>query len=68
MGFDLPENIDADYVWDAGKMSLRERESAIMDVLCEGDVIVLCGARGTDIDVTLRRIFGISDGFILGGR
>lgn len=68
MGFDLPENIDADYVWDAGKMSLRERENAIMDVLCEGDVIVLCGARGTDIDVTLRRIFGISDGFILGGR
>lgn len=67
MGYDLPP-VQAAFQWDAKAMTLRERETALMEHLREGDVLVLCCDRQGDLDVTLRRLFGISDGYIRGGR
>lgn len=67
MGCDLPET-KAAIQWDAAQMTQREREKEILAQLQVGDVLVLCCDRQGDLDVTIRRLFGISSGYIRGGR
>ena len=67
MGYNLPK-VTAAMQWDAEAMTEREREIAILDQLQCGDVLVLCCDRRGELDVTLRRLFGISGGYIRGGR
>ena len=40
----------------------------VLEQLQEGDVLVLCCDRSGALDLTLRRLFGLSDGFIKGAR
>lgn len=54
--------------WDGESMTLREREKAILENLKKGDVLVICCDREGDLDITLRRVFGICSGYIRGGR
>lgn len=56
------------FQWNAAEMTLRQREIAVLEQLQKGDVLVLCCDRSGDLDVTLRRLFGLSDGYIRGGR
>lgn len=56
------------FTWDASQMTFRQREIAVLEKLKPGDVLVLCCGRDGDLDVTLRRLFGLSDGYIRGGR
>jgi len=68
MGILPKKHPEADIVWDAASMTEWEREQVILETLQEGDVLILCGGRELDLDVTLRRLFGLSDGYIRGGR
>jgi len=67
MGMDLPE-AGAAFQWNAAEMTEREREIAVLEQLREGDVLVLCCDRSGDLDLTLRRLFGLSEGYIKGAR
>lgn len=67
MGNNLPK-VQAAFQWDGETMTLREREIAVLEQLQKGDVLVLCCDRQGDLDVTLRRLFCISGGYIRGGR
>ena len=67
MGMNLPET-DAAFQWDVIEMPEREREIAVLEQLREGDVLVMCCERSGNLDLTLRRLFGISDGCIKGAR
>ena len=67
MGKELPQT-DAAFQWDSASMKEREREIAILEQLREGDVLALCCDRTGDLDITLRRLFGLSDGYIKGAR
>ena len=67
MGMNLPET-DAAFQWDVTEMPEREREIAVLEQLREGDVLVMCCERSGNLDLTLRRLFGISDGCIKGAR
>ncbi len=67
MGTNLPET-EAAFRWDAAAMTERQREIAVLEQLQKGDVLVLCCDRSGDLDFTLRRLFGLSDGYIKGAR
>ena len=62
------EKANAYIQWDAAKMSHREREIAVLEQLQKGDVLAMYCDRQGDLEITLRRLFGISDGYIRGGR
>lgn len=47
--------------------TLAEAEAALLQTLREGDTLVLCGQRNADLPYLLRRIFGLTDGFLYGG-
>ena len=42
----------------------RELEKLILPYLQEGDTVLFDGGRNSNINITLRRIFGLTDGFI----
>lgn len=42
----------------------RELEKAILPCLQEGDTVLFNGGRNSNINITLRRLFGLTDGFI----
>ena len=42
-------------------------EKELLEVLQEGASLVFCGDRGDDMAFLLRRLFGITDGFLYGG-
>jgi hypothetical protein len=42
----------------------RELELAVLEVLAEGDSLLICGSRRSNLSITARRLFGISDGYI----
>ena len=67
MGTNLPKT-DAAFQWDVTEMPEREREIKVLEQLREGDVLVMCCERSGDLDLTMRRLFGISDGYIKGAR
>jgi hypothetical protein len=35
-----------------------------MDTLQDGDVLLMCAGRKMNFNITLRRLFGLTDGFI----
>ena len=39
----------------------------LVEVVVEGASLVLCGDRSDDMAFLLRRVFGITDGFLYGG-
>lgn len=57
-----------EFTFNAGAMDERELEIAILEQLRDGDVLVLCCDRTGNLDFTLRRLFGLSDGYIKGAR
>lgn len=42
-------------------------EKELLEVLQEGASLILCGDRASDMPFLLRRLFGITDGFLYGG-
>lgn len=42
----------------------RDLELKLMDTLQDGDVLLMCGGRKMNFNITLRRLFGLTDGFI----
>ena len=58
----------AEFTFNAAEMTERQLEIAVLEQLQEGDVLVLCCDRSGKLDLTLRRLFGISDGYIKGAR
>jgi hypothetical protein len=57
-----------EFTFNAAEMTERQLELAVLEQLQEGDVLVLCFDRSGALDLTLRRLFGLSDGFIKGAR
>ena len=46
---------------------LLAAEKELLDTLQEGASLILCGDRAADMPFLLRRLFGITDGFLYGG-
>ena len=46
---------------------LELAETTLLQTLREGDTLVLCGQREENLPYLLRRIFGLTDGFLYGG-
>ena len=45
-------------------LALREREDLLLGEMTEGCTVLLCGRRELQLNVTLRRVFGLTDGQI----
>ena len=42
----------------------RELEISVLNVLREGDNVLICGSRSSGISIIARRLFGVTDGYI----
>lgn len=64
--FCMGENANTE--WDNDRVVVaadeRDLELKLMDTLVDGDVLLICGGRKMDFNITLRRLFGLTDGFI----
>jgi len=43
----------------------RALELAMLDVLADGDVVLMCGSREAGLCTAVRRLFGLTDGFMI---
>lgn len=64
--FCMGENANAEWNDDRIVIAADERdlERKLMDTLQDGDVLLICGGRKMNFNITLRRMFGLTDGFI----
>ena len=64
--FCMGENANTE--WDNAHVIVatdeRDLELKLMDTLKDGDTLLICGGRKMDFNITLRRLFGLTDGFI----
>ena len=58
------EHIASDRVKVITVANERELELAVLEVLAEGDSLLVCGSRESGLCTFVRRLFGISDGYI----